>query len=409
MNETTLGRLTLIGGPPVESTLRELILKATRAILGLVPNENLKALVLGGGYGRGEGGIRIGEDGERPANNLDLLLFTVGLRTAPRAQLTAKVNHALDTLRRRSGMGIDFSVVDARRMERDRVRVLWYDVRHGHKLLAGDPAFLQGLTRFTAENIDRREMADLVINRGALLVLNDVILASGPLTPVRREAVLTHTAKAVIGYGDAFLFTRGAYHWSYAERRHRMAEMKIPASQEFKALYETAMRYRFSGDSGAGDRLVAEAKNGHLTRVLATLHLEVERRRFRQRHMTFDGYVARSLRHDLDDIKSSLRKLAKGALTLVRSGFRISRGSPSSLRTALQAGGEQGAVRALFPLMLYGHGGAEDLAAARSVLGVKKPKSNAGRMAWLRMWGRVFDPNLVFTFRRLGLPAEVAA
>ncbi|MBX7187505.1 MAG: hypothetical protein K1Y01_20340 [Vicinamibacteria bacterium] len=408
MNETTLGRLTLIGGPQVEKTLRELVVKATRAICGLVPKENLKALVLAGGYGRGEGGIRVGEDGERPANNLDLLLFTVGLRASARAQLTAKVNHALDTLRRRSGMGFDFSAVDARRVERDRVRVLWYDVRHGHKLLAGDPEFLPGLKRFTAENIDRTEMADLVINRGALLVLNDIILANGPLTPVRREAVLTHTAKAVIGYGDAFLFTRGAYHWSYAERRHTMADMKIPASQEFKALYETAMRYRFSGESRAADRLVAEAESGNLTRVLAAVHLEVERRRLRARHMTFDGYVARSLRHELDDFKSSLRKLAKGALVLVRGGLGVG-GGAISLRMALQAGGEQGVVRALFPLMLYGQGGAEDLAAARSLLDVKKPKSTAGKMAWLRLWGRVFDPNLVFTFKRLGLPVEVAA
>jgi hypothetical protein len=304
-------------------------------------------------------------------------------------------------------MGVDFSAVDARRMERDRVRVLWYDVRHGHKLLAGDPEFLSGLKRFTAENIDRREMADLVINRGALLVLNEIILASGPLTPVRREAVLTHTAKAIIGYGDAFLFTRGVYHWSYAERRHRMADMRIPASQEFKALYETAMRYRFSGDSRAADRLVAEAENGHLTRVLAAVHLEVERRRFRARHMTFDGYVARSLRHELHDFKSSLKKLAKGALTLVRGG--LGGGGAMSLRIALQAGGEQGVVRSLFPLMLYGQGGAEDQTAARSLLDSKKPKSTAGKMAWLRLWGRVFDPNLAFTFKRLGLPVEAAA
>ena len=188
-----------------------------------------------------------------------------------------------------------------------------------------------------------------------------------------------------------------------------MAETQIPAPLDFKRLYETAMRYRFSGDPAAGESLLNETKNGHLNRVLAALHLEVERRRFRARQMTFEGYLDRSLRRELDDMKSSLRKLAKGALTLVRGGFKLSKGSPASLRMALQASGEPGVVRALFPLILYGEGASSDLVTARRLLGVNKVKSTAGKMAWLRMWGRVFDPNLVFTLKRLGLPIEVAA
>lgn len=409
MNDHTLGRLTLMGGPAVEAVLRDLVRKATRTVLSSVARENLKALVLAGGYGRGEGGIRLDEDGERPANNLDLLLFTVGLRSAARARLTERVNSELETLRRRSGMGIDFSAVDARRVERDQVRLLWYDVRHGHKLLAGDPGFLPGLTRFTVENIDSRDMADLVINRGALLVLNDIILASGAMTPARREAILTHTAKAIIGYGDAFLFGRGAYHWSYVERRVRMARLAMPAAAEFKKLYELAMTYRFTGDPLAGMRLVAEAESGHLRKTLGALHLEIEKRRLRERLASFEGYARISLRKQLAEVKSSLVKMAKGALTLVRGGYRLGKGSPYPVRVALQASGEPGAVRALFPTIAYGPVGKQDVAAARLLLGVPKVPSTAARLSWLRMWGRVFDPNLIFTLKRLGLSAEVAA
>lgn len=408
MNEATLGRLTLEGGDEVERALRELVTKSARVVLRFAPRDNVKALVLAGGYGRGEGGIRLHADGERPANNLDLILFTVGLGGAARSHLTARINEEMETLRRRSGMGIDLSVVDARRTERDQVRLLWYDVRHGHKLLAGDPGFLPGLARFTVDNIDPREMTDLIINRGALLVLNDLILAEGPLTPVRREAVLTHTAKAIIGYGDAFLLACNAYHWSYVKRRERMQGATVRASPEFKVLYETAMGFRFSGDPQAADHLIEEAESGRLKNALAIMHLQIERERFADRRMTFDGYVGRSLRQELEDIRSSIRKMARGTLTLVRGGFKLGRGSSYSLRLALQMSGEQGLVRALFPMILYGEGNAQDQSTAAPLLGLLEPRSKAKKMAWILMWGRVFDPNLVFTLRKLGLPQEAA-
>ncbi len=409
MSALDLGRLTLSGGPAVEKFVTDLVTRAARVVTRFTPKDALKALVLAGGYGRGEGGVRVGDDGERPANNLDLLLFTVGLRTAERAALTATINRELETLRRRSGMGIDFSIVDARRLERDRVRVLWYDVRHGHKLLAGDPRFLPGLSRFTVDNIDPREMGDLLINRGALLILNDLIFERGALTPARRETVLTHIAKAVIGYGDALLFFLGAYHWSYVERRQRMAARLTRATPEFKRLYEHAMTYRFTGDARVGDRLLAQAQSGHMRHLLSALHLQIESVRLRTGRMSWHGYVRGSLRRELDEMTSSFRKMARGALTLVKGGVKLGSGTAYSVRLGLRASGEQGAVRALFPLVVYGHIDREEMEVARRLLGVKNVRSTAAKAAWLRMWGRVFDPNLIFTLRRLGLSVAAAA
>jgi hypothetical protein len=252
-------------------------------------------------------------------------------------------------------------------------------------------------------------MGDLVISRGALLVVNKLVLAQGPLTPARREFVMTQTAKAVIGYGDAFLFFRGAYHWSYVERRRRMGGRSVMATPEFEALYDLAMHYRFGGDSLAGDRLILEIENGHLERVLRALHLEIEMRRLRTRRLDFRGYVRASFQRELTEIKSSLRKMVVGALALIGGGPEMGKGSHYSVRMALRASGETVAVRALFPFIAYGEGDAADASAARRLLGVRKARSGAARLSWLRMWSRVFDPHLGSPFSRIGLPAEVAA
>ena len=39
----------------------------------------------------------------------------------------------------------------------------------------------------------------------------------------------------------------------------------------------------------------------------------------------------------------------------------------------------------------------------------REAPAGAAKAAWLRMWGRVFDPNLPVTLRRLGLNVEAAA
>lgn len=406
------GRLTLSGGAAVERTLHELVRKAAKVVLASVPVVNLKALVLAGSCGRGEGGIRLEDGVEHPSSSLDLVLFTTGIKSPARNHLASRINADLQTLRRRSHVAIDLRVADARRVERDRVRLLWHEVREGHKLLAGDPAFLPALTRFTAENVDARDLADLVVNRGALLVMNDLITAPGPLTRERRETVVANTVKAVIGYGDAFLFSRGRYHASYVERRRRMAERSAHATPEFKALYEAAMHHRFTGDPRDAARLLASAETGRLRKVLCDLHLDVERRRLGERRLSFGDYIRPSLEHELDDLKSSLRKLATGALILIRGGFGQGGGSPYSLQVALNASGEKGAPRALFPLIAYGVAGEEesgDALVARRLLGVRRLRSAAAKLVWLDMWGKAFRKHYLASLKRLGIGIDALA
>jgi hypothetical protein len=156
MTYAVVGRLTLVGGVEVEAALRTLVQEAADRVLTDLDPAHLKALVLGGRYGRGEGGIRVSDGVDSPTSRLRLFLFTVGLGAAARSALASKMNEKLEDLRRRSDLGISLVVVDARAMERDRVRVVWYNLRHGHKLLGGDARFLPGLTRFEAANIDPR-------------------------------------------------------------------------------------------------------------------------------------------------------------------------------------------------------------------------------------------------------------
>ena len=96
--------------------------------------ENLIALVLGGGYGRGEGGVLRVSGEERPYNDLDLVLIVRRKSGLPWETLHA-IQHKYAAL---TGIEVDFS----RPLTVDDVRawphtLMWSDLLQGHRVLDG--------------------------------------------------------------------------------------------------------------------------------------------------------------------------------------------------------------------------------------------------------------------------------
>jgi hypothetical protein len=76
----SMTRYTARGGAEVEARIRVLIGEVGEAVTAAVEPRHLRALLLIGGYGRGEGGVEVREGVEHPHNNLDFLLVTRGVR-----------------------------------------------------------------------------------------------------------------------------------------------------------------------------------------------------------------------------------------------------------------------------------------------------------------------------------------
>src|SRR5688572_7629618 len=70
-------RFTIDGSPALEQHLALTCAKIAAGIRGLIPPGRLEAVLLGGGYGRGEGGVLQTPMGARPYNDLE---FYVCLR-----------------------------------------------------------------------------------------------------------------------------------------------------------------------------------------------------------------------------------------------------------------------------------------------------------------------------------------
>src|SRR5439155_19762094 len=64
-------RFTADGSPELEAHLARTCDKIAAGLRGLLPRRKLEAVLLGGGYGRGEGGVLRTPAGDRPYNDLE--------------------------------------------------------------------------------------------------------------------------------------------------------------------------------------------------------------------------------------------------------------------------------------------------------------------------------------------------
>lgn len=192
-------------------------------------------LALGGGYGRGEGGVKDG----RPYNDLDFFVFS----DLPESR-NGEIAEALEPVSReytaRLGVDVDFTVRVAARLRLDERRLMVQELLRGHEVLFPadfDLARWAGLSEHAASEVPAMEAARLLMNRGMGLAFASEKYLS-PQFDLARDGgfVARNLNKAVLGAGDARLVARGEYAWSVRERAAKLSD----------AGYDEAVSWKFT-------------------------------------------------------------------------------------------------------------------------------------------------------------------
>ena len=392
-----MNRYTVRGSAEVEAVIATILNDATAALARTLAPESYRCVVLLGGYGRGEGGVvRIGGV-ERPHNNLDLLIVTRG-GVSP-DDLKRRADHVLAPIAQRHGIGIDVGAIGEGHLRRSSCLVMWYDMRGGHQTLLGDDTFVPSLERFTAPRIVAFDVLNLLVNRGTLLLINDLILERGTISPGEHQLIVKHAMKAIIGYGDAWLFFRGAYHWSYVEKQRRMrAQADTP--QAFRTLYDEAMEFRFEPSYERHADLDLREYMRELRSALEPVHLQCEGVRLARDIRSWCDYLEPAFRHEVFDSLPAPRACARKLLALSRE--RRPSGLHSTLaRLGFRVSGPRAQLSILFPFVCYPS--ASGCTPAQRLLGARDSSPSSLRRAYLHAWSRVGDLNFGSIARTLGL------
>ena len=225
-------RFTLDGSEALESRLEKTCQRVLEGVRALVPKEKLDGLVLGGGYGRGEGGVLSTPSGDLPYNDLEFYVFVRGNNLLNERRYGGALHQFGEELSSDAGIEIEFKVLSLAKLRRSPTTMYFYDLVTAHRWIRGDDTLLAGCERHRDPvNIPMSEAARLMMNRCAGLLFARERLRRDDFTTDDGDFVGRNIAKAQLAFGDAVLAALGQYHWSCRER-HRLLE-QLAATKNF--------------------------------------------------------------------------------------------------------------------------------------------------------------------------------
>jgi GT2 family glycosyltransferase len=251
---------------------------------------NLVALILGGGYGRGEGGVVIRDGKECPYNDLDFTLIVK--KTPVSREALRRVSHQFEEI---LGIDVDYSrpltVSDVKNWPH---WLMWHDLLHGHVVAYGEQNILKDLSPPHIWYLPPLvEATRLLLNRGAGLLWSHLILNHGDELP-DPDFLPRNYFKAVLAIGDAILLARGVFRTAYSLRADLLQDVlrQEPQLKELMdyELYAKALQFRLLPKENRIE--VDSAMLDHMSQRLKRAFLWLETVRTGRFGLTADTYRA---------------------------------------------------------------------------------------------------------------------
>ncbi|MBA7490123.1 hypothetical protein ES702_00658 [subsurface metagenome] len=284
---------------------------------------HLDAIVLTGGFGRGEGGV-ICENGRfRPVNDFDIVVIVSKgyLRSCKRfARQLQELGEKLTPVCGVKQMDIGISHPLRFRFAPNLVES--YEIRNGHKVLWGDIDLKQLMPPLPAERLPLLDGAIYFLSRGSgLLIPALYFLPNRKVARRHRENLVIELDKACIAIGDALLLLRRQYHYSYVERQQRMEAMDmhdVPEAERVRACYVEAVQRKLRPQfDWAGDTVMMD-RWFWVRDLFGRFFLRFEGRRLKKRFEDWEAYSRFVEQNVRDPLGDQMRRFLR---VVVRSGI----------------------------------------------------------------------------------------
>ncbi len=212
-----------------------------------------QAILLIGGFGRGEGGVISDESDQwRAFNDYDLLVLVDGnVDEAVIRPLSVELAQRLDI------DFVDIGVIQRRVLEgRPLDTVYAYELKAGHQVLEGPMDILARMPAINPATLPTVEATRLLVNRGwglvwARLHLEEAMADAANFNRQRRRFTVNAIHKGVLAAGEAALLLAGQYDISYRERARRLPELELTTAlgeqaEEFRAAFVDSTRFKLT-------------------------------------------------------------------------------------------------------------------------------------------------------------------
>jgi len=245
------------------------------------------SLVLGGGYGRGEGGVMQGPEGEGFSNDLDYFLFD---DNPGNPHLQAWCRQMERTESATMGIDVEIKCLRADSLGDPSRSMMFADLVAGHVVVAGNGGFLARLReRLDFSLIEPEETTRLLWNRGTGLFFSRCRTGCDE----EMAFVIRNHAKVKLALGDAWLSLHGLYTSNCRERAARLAMAELPEPlADLRVWHAAGVAFKFQPFTGGQTWQQIEAESKQLIEAWGRLYLIVESQRLQRSLAGFSEYLA---------------------------------------------------------------------------------------------------------------------
>lgn len=247
----------------------------------IIPEDVLEGLLLGGGYGRGEGGVLRTEHGEQPYNDLEFYVFVWGSPRLNERRYGRELHELAERLAPEAGIEIEFKILSLGKLARSPITMHYYDLVTGHHQLWGRRPLVADFEHLCqGTRIPLSEATRLLMNRCTGLLFAKERLQRPTFTAEDADFVGRNLAKARLAFGDAVLTVYGQYHWSCCVRRQRLHRLipdePLPWLEDVKAHHEAGVGFKLHPRRTMISHAALEAQHAELAALARQVWLWLE-------------------------------------------------------------------------------------------------------------------------------------
>lgn len=249
-----MAKYTVYGSPDLDNKIDTILLKISEKFSALDISSDIHSLILGGGYGRGEGGVLRIDEEETLYNDLDFFVISANLSKRKINRINARLHDLHHELSDETGIDVDFSPVQTISvLPKAPFWLVWYELKYVHRIIYGRHDILKYLPAWQHNQVPMMEGLKLLLNRsmGLYFAKNKLRKPSGDLntelTSSDLDFINRNIHKVYQGMGDAILISEHQYHWSNLNRINTIKTVDVSKYTTriiFKDYYLRSMEFK---------------------------------------------------------------------------------------------------------------------------------------------------------------------
>ncbi|MEO0793791.1 MAG: hypothetical protein AAFX93_01440 [Verrucomicrobiota bacterium] len=276
---------------------------------------SIEALVLGGGYGRGEGGVFVDGDTPKLFNDLDYFLFT----ESPEDDALRKRVKAFERTESEAlSIDVEVTCVSPGNLKNAESSMMFHDLIMGHLVVVGPDDYLaKWHSKMDPKLIHKVEATRLLWNRGSgLFFARCKLEVSGAEDFIYRQHM-----KLALALGDAVLCISGQHNAFCETRKQLVAALEHPLlTDEIRQLHATGVDFK-QRPVEPPMSLDLKGQNDRLRSLWLDVYLAVEGERLGRSFGSADQYAKANERLFPDE--SPLRCLALALRDRLKRGAAL--------------------------------------------------------------------------------------